>query len=437
MSDGHTYIDKSIELGAVAIVCEEFPENIKQGITYVKVENSRKALAVIASNFYDEPSSKIQIIGVTGTNGKTTTATLLFQLFKQLGYKCGLISTVKNQIHQEVLPSSFTTPDPVELHKLFATMVEKKCTYCFMEVSSHALDQYRVHGVQFKGAVFTNITHDHLDYHKTFNAYIHAKKMLFDMLPKDAFALVNKDDKHWNIFLQNCQAKQFTYATQHIAEYRAKMIENTLQGMHAYIDGVEIWLRITGKFNLYNALAVYAVADLLKIDKNDILMCLSKIEGAEGRFQVVRLKNNKTFVVDYAHTPDALQKIIENIKETLKPNQKIITVFGCGGDRDKLKRPEMGKIASQLSDQCIITSDNPRNENPKSIIQDILSGIEKQHQHEVMCVEDRAEAIKIAHKISSTHDIVLVAGKGHEKYQEILGIKHYFNDVEVIQQLSE
>lgn len=433
-SDGHDFIEKSIEQGAIAIVCEHFPKTLNTNVTYVRVKNSRLALAEIASNFYNNPSEKITLIGVTGTNGKTTTATLLYQLFKRLGFKCGLISTVKNMIDQERLESNFTTPDPLQLNELLQNMVDKKCVYCFMEVSSHALDQYRVHGITFRGAVFTNITHDHLDYHKTFEAYIKAKKTFFDMLSENAFALVNKDDKHWGIMLQNTKAKSYTYGVHNMAEYRAKIIENSIHGLHAWVDSQEIWLRLTGRFNLYNALAVYAVADLLNVDKNDILMNLSLLEGAEGRFEIIRSTSGKTFVVDYAHTPDALEKIISNIRESSANTQKIITVVGCGGNRDVSKRPKMGKIAAELSDKCIFTSDNPRQEDPNIILQQMMEGVPESKKMEVLSVVDRREAIKIANQFAGDHDIVLVAGKGHEKYQDINGVKTPFDDIKIIQE---
>lgn len=433
--DGHEFIDAAIEKGAVAVICEEFPKQFQTGVTYIKVANSRLALSHVASNFYNQPSEKIKIIGVTGTNGKTTTATLLYQLFKKLGYKCGLLSTVKNMVDNERLESSFTTPDPIQLNELLAKMVEKKCPYCFMEVSSHALDQYRVHGIRFEGAIFSNITHDHLDYHQTFDAYIRAKKTFFDLLDDQSFALVNKDDKHWQIMIQNTQAKTYTYAIHNVAEYRAKMIENSIQGLHAMMDGQEVWLRLIGKFNLYNALAVYAVADLLGVDQNDILMNVSMLEGAEGRFEVIRSEEGKSFIVDYAHTPDALEKILENIKASALPQQKIITVVGCGGNRDAQKRPEMAKIAAHWSEKCVFTSDNPRNEEASEILDQMMSGISSEDKAKVLCIADRKEAIQVANQLSGPQDIVLVAGKGHEKYQEIKGVKHPFDDVQVIQSI--
>ncbi len=433
-SDGHQFIDKAIENGAIAVVCETLPKILKKGITYVKVLNSRLALSEIAANYYDHPSSKIHLIGITGTNGKTTTATLLYQLFKRLGYKTGLISTVVNRVDTQEIPSTHTTPDPIALNQLLQKMVDKKCTYCFMEVSSHSLDQFRVHALQFRGAVFTNITHDHLDYHKTFDNYIKAKKVFFDILSDEAFALVNKDDKHWNILVQNSNAKVYTYAVSSLAEYRAKIIENTLNGLNLIMDGKEIWLRLTGKFNTYNALAVYATADLLGIDREEILVNLSMLEGAEGRFQMIKNKSGKTVIVDYAHTPDALEKILLTINDSRNPDQKLYTVVGCGGNRDAFKRPKMGKIAAQLSDKVILTSDNPRNEKAEDIVEQMKTEIPSDKKMEVISILDRKEAIKTAIEYAGNKDIVLIAGKGHEKYQEINGVKHPFDDVEMSKQ---
>ena len=431
-SDGHNYIEVAVKAGAIAIVCEEFPQEMSDKVTYVRVKNSSAALGHIASNFFDNPSSKIKLVGVTGTNGKTTTVTLLFNLFKTLGYHVGLLSTVKNQIHNEVIPSTHTTPDPVQLNALLKQMVDRGCGYCFMEVSSHAVVQHRITGVEFTGAVFTNITHDHLDYHKTFNEYIKAKKGFFDQLPDDAFALVNKDDPHWEVMLQNTKAKKKTFSLRTVADYRCKIIENQFSGLLLNIDNSEVWTKLIGTFNAYNILAVYAVASLLREDKVNILTTISNLQPVEGRFQYIRTKDNITGIVDYAHTPDALTNVLKTIKDVRTGNEKVITVVGCGGDRDAAKRPVMAKIACDMSDKVILTSDNPRSEDPNEILRQMQEGVDPVSYKKTLSIVDRREAIRTACSLAGPGDIILVAGKGHEKYQEIKGVKHPFDDMQVL-----
>jgi UDP-N-acetylmuramoyl-L-alanyl-D-glutamate--2,6-diaminopimelate ligase len=431
-SDGHQFIDQAVKTGAIAIVCEEFPASMSEKVTYVKVRNSGAALGYIASNFFDNPSSKLKLVGVTGTNGKTTTVTLLFNLFKTLGYSVGLLSTVKNQVNNEVIPSTHTTPDPMQLNSLLKHMVDRGCSHCFMEVSSHAVVQHRITGVEFTGGVFTNITHDHLDYHKTFNEYIKAKKGFFDQLPEEAFALTNKDDAHWDIMLQNTKAKKYTYSLRTVADFRCKIVENQFTGLLLNIDNNELWTKLIGSFNAYNILAVYATGVLLKEDKVNILTTLSNLNAVEGRFQYVRTEDNVTGIVDYAHTPDALMNVLKTIKDIRTGNEKVITVVGCGGDRDAAKRPVMAKIACELSDKVILTSDNPRSEDPEAIIKQMQAGVEPVHYKKTLTITDRREAIRTACSLASPGDIILVAGKGHEKYQEIKGVKHPFDDMQVL-----
>lgn len=430
--DGHEFIGQAIKAGAVAIVCEELPEEIIEGVTYVAVKNSAAALGVIASNFYDNPSSKLNLVGVTGTNGKTTIATLLFQLYKKLGYSTGLISTVQNQIDSKVIPASHTTPDAIQLNQLLADMVDHGCEYCFMEVSSHALAQFRVEGVSFRGAVFTNISHDHLDYHKTFDAYINAKKKLFDGLGSDAFALVNVDDKRGRIMLQNTKAEKNTYALKSVANFKSKLISNTIHGLEMEIDGKNAWFKLIGDFNAYNITAVYATAVLLGEDSDEALKQLTLLSGAPGRFEQVVSDAKVTAIVDYAHTPDALKNVLETITELRTGNEKVITVVGCGGDRDKSKRPLMAAIACSMSDKVVFTSDNPRTEDPIAIIKDMQEGISPADYKKTVILADREEAIKTACLLANENDIILVAGKGHETYQEINGVRHPFDDKEVL-----
>lgn len=434
--DGHQFVAKSIKDGAVAIVCEEFPEEIIEQVTYIKVENSTAALGIIASNFYNNPSSEIKLIGVTGTNGKTTTATLLYELFTSLGHTSGLLSTVVNKIGSVKIPSTHTTPDAIQLNVLLRKMIESGCQYCFMEVSSHAIHQNRIAGLEFMGAVFTNITHDHLDYHKTFDEYIKAKKLFFDHLSNEAFALVNKDDKHGMVMLQNTKAYKKTYALKSMADYSCKVIESDFTGMLLNIDGSEVWTKLIGRFNAYNLLAIYSTAMLLDQDSLKVLTAISNLVSVEGRFEYVK-SNNIAGIVDYAHTPDALKNVLNTIKDIRTGNEKVITLVGCGGDRDKEKRPLMAKISCQLSDKVILTSDNPRSENPEMIIKDMREGVEAIHFKKVLAIVNREEAIKTACSLADEGDIILIAGKGHEKYQEIKGEKFPFDDMKILSETLE
>lgn len=434
VSDGHKYIDDTITAGAIAVLCEEFPASINEKITYIKVKDTSAALGIVASNFYDNPSEHIKLVGVTGTNGKTTTVTLLFNLFKKLNYKVGLLSTVKNQINNDVLAATHTTPDAIELNALLRDMVNKGCTHCFMEVSSHAVVQNRIAGIHFTGGVFTNITHDHLDYHKTFDEYIKAKKRFFDALGSDAFALTNKDDANGNIMLQNSKAEKKSYSLRGMADYRCRVIENQFSGLHLNIDNQEVWSKLIGSFNAYNLLAVYATAVLLKEDKTNVLTTLSSLSSVEGRFQYVRTDNGIIGIVDYAHTPDALVNVLKTIGDIRTGNEQVITVVGCGGDRDVAKRPLMAKIACDLSNKVILTSDNPRSEEPAAIIKDMQKGVDAVNNKKTISITERSEAIKTACSLAKPGDIVLVAGKGHEKYQEVKGVKHAFDDMEVLKE---
>ncbi len=432
-SDGHGYIDQAIRSGAVAVVAEILPQTVIPGITYLRVANSAKALGLLAHTFFGKPSAALKLVGVTGTNGKTTTVTLLYRLFSGLGYKCGLISTVENRIGEEILPSAYTTPDAISVNRLLADMAGAGCSYAFMEVSSHAVDQHRVAGLQFAGGVFTNITHDHLDYHGTFDRYIQAKKGFFDMLPKGAFALVNVDDKRGMVMVQNTAAKVFRFGLLQMADFKGKMLDNSLQGLHMDINGRQVHARLIGAFNAYNLLAAYGVALCLGQEPNEALTQLSRVESAEGRFDYqVDPQKNITAVVDYAHTPDALDKVLRTMQGLKKGNTRIITVFGCGGDRDRTKRPEMARIACTLSDQVVITSDNPRSEDPEGIIREIELGIPEGQAGKVLSITDRKEAIRTACRLAAKGDLILVAGKGHEKYQEIKGVKYPFDDKEVL-----
>lgn len=432
-SDGHSFIAKAIEDGAIAIVCEKMPSKRVDGITYVKVKNSQNELGIIASNFYDNPSSKLKLVGITGTNGKTTTATLLYQLFSDLGYNVGLISTVENRIIDEVIASTHTTPDPISLNRLLRAMLESGCTHTFMEVSSHAIVQRRISGLTFTGGVFTNISHDHLDFHETFDNYIEAKKMFFDELPSFAFALSNADDKRGKVMLQNTKAHKKYYSLQMMAEFKARILENQFSGLLLNIDGQETWFKLVGSFNAYNLLAVYATAILLEEEKQTILTSLSNLKGAEGRFDYFISPNMVVGIVDYAHTPDALKNVLHTIKDIKSGNEKIITIVGCGGDRDKSKRPIMAEVASKLSDKVIITTDNPRTENPEQIIKEMMEGISISNKRKTLQILDRREAIRTACHLANKGDIILLAGKGHEKYQEINGVKYSFNDKEILE----
>jgi UDP-N-acetylmuramoyl-L-alanyl-D-glutamate--2,6-diaminopimelate ligase len=429
--DGHTYIPQVIEHGATAILCETMPTDLKDGVTYIKVDNTALALGLIASNFYDNPSQKLKLVGITGTNGKTTTATLLFDLFTKLGYKCGLISTVEYRIGDKIVPSTHTTPDQIALNSLMNDMIDDGCDFAFMEVSSHAVHQNRVAGLHFVGGIFSNITHDHLDYHKTFDEYIKAKKKFFDDLPKDAFAVSNYDDKNGKVMLQNTKASKYGYALRKVADFKAKILENGLNGLHLDLDGNEFHARMIGEFNAYNLLSVYAAAVLLGEDKLEVLTILSALKGAEGRFDYTHdLKRDIVGIVDYAHTPDALEKVLETIQHLRKKGQRIITLTGAGGDRDPAKRKFMGKIGATMSDILILTSDNPRTEDPLSILTQMKVEISTEMMKKVLEIPDRRQAIKTAVAMAQRGDIILLAGKGHEKYQDINGVKHPFDDKE-------
>jgi UDP-N-acetylmuramoyl-L-alanyl-D-glutamate--2,6-diaminopimelate ligase len=428
--DGHAYIEKAIQDGAAAIICEDLPGHTVGEVDFIMVKDSAVALGIVAANFYDNPSNKLKLIGVTGTNGKTTIATLLYQLFRDLGYKCGLLSTVENQINGKIIPSTHTTPDQVELNKLLDEMVAQGCDYCFMEVSSHAVAQHRIEGLVFAGGIFSNLTHDHLDYHKTFDNYLKAKKAFFDGLSKNAFALTNNDDKNGSVMLQNTKAHKKTYALKSMADYKGKILENQFGGLLLLIDNDEVWFKMVGSFNAYNLLAVYAAAMLLDQDRSKVLTSLSKLHGAEGRFDYVISPNKVIGIVDYAHTPDAVQNVLSTIHNIRKGTEKVITVIGCGGDRDKTKRPVMAKVACQWSDKVILTSDNPRSEDPAQIIKDMEAGVTPTAQRNTVSITDRHEAIKTACMLAQPGDIILLAGKGHEKYQEIKGVKNHFDDKE-------
>ena len=432
--DGHIYIQKAIESGAIAIVCEEIPKDKNDQITYVKVTDSTYALGVMACNYFDNPSEKLKLVGITGTNGKTTTVTLLFNLFKSLGYSVGLLSTVQNKINNTVIPSTHTTPDAITLNELLFKMEEQGCEFVFMEVSSHAIVQNRIAGINFTGALFSNITHDHLDYHKTFDEYIKAKKQFFNLLPSTAFALTNRDDKNGMVMLQNTKANKYTYALKNIADYKCKIIESHLNGLLLNIDNHEVWVKLIGTFNAYNILSVYATAVLLKQDITSVLTALSNLNSVEGRFQYVKSPNGVIGIIDYAHTPDALKNVLETVKEIRSGSEQVITLVGCGGDRDSAKRPIMAAIACEYSNKVILTSDNPRTEDPEEILNQMQAGINPVDVKKVLRITDRREAIKIACSFSSKGDIILIAGKGHEKYQEIKGVKHDFDDLEILKE---
>lgn len=429
-TDGHQYIPKAIEMGAAAILCEDLPSDINNDITYIQIEDSAKAMGFMASAFYGNPSAKLKLVGVTGTNGKTSTATLLFKLFRELAYQVGLLSTVQNQINEEVIPSTHTTPDAVQLNALLAEMVKRGCTHCFMEVSSHAVVQERIAGLTFAGGMFTNITHDHLDFHQTFDNYIKAKKGFFDALPKNAFALVNIDDRRGAVMVQNTAATVSTYSLQTIATFKGKLIADSLFGLQMEIDGKEVWFKLIGKFNAYNLLLVYGTAVLMGEEPEQVLTLLSNITPPPGRFEQVVSKNQIVGIVDYAHTPDALQNVLETINELREGNQQIITVVGCGGNRDATKRPEMARIACELSNKIILTSDNPRFEDPNFILEQMQAGITPLAYKNTKTIADRREAIQYAVSLAQPQDIILVAGKGHETYQDIAGTKHHFDDRE-------
>lgn len=434
-SDGHTFIAKAIESGANAILCEDLPEQRSENVTYVKVKNSSEALGFVACNFFDNPSEKIKLVGITGTNGKTTTVTLLFNLFRSLGYSVGLLSTVENKINNTVIPATHTTPDALSLNELLNQMVEQGCEYAFMEVSSHSVVQHRITGISFIGAAFSNLTHDHLDYHKTFDEYIKAKKGLFDQLPSHAFALVNVDDRNGMVMMQNTKASKHTYSLRTVADFKCKVIENHLNGLLLNIDNKEVWVKLIGSFNAYNVLAVYATAVLLKQDKTNVLTALSNLNSVDGRFQYFKSKNGVIGIIDYAHTPDALKNVLETIKDIRTGNEQVISLVGCGGDRDTAKRPVMAAIACEYSNKVILTSDNPRSEDPEDILNQMQKGISPVDAKKTLRISDRKEAIRTACSFAKSGDIILIAGKGHEKYQEIKGVKHDFDDYKLFKEI--
>ncbi|MEI7960194.1 MAG: UDP-N-acetylmuramoyl-L-alanyl-D-glutamate--2,6-diaminopimelate ligase [Chitinophagaceae bacterium] len=434
-ADGHEFIETAIQKGAIAIVCEKLPHSLQEGVVFIVVSNAQESVAVMAHHFYDNPSTQIKLVGVTGTNGKTTVATLLFKLFKGLGYTCGLISTVENHIGDTIVPATHTTPDPIQLNALLQKMVQAGCTHVFMEVSSHAIHQHRITGLQFVGAAFTNITHDHLDYHKTFEAYLNAKKAFFDALPSSAFALSNLDDKNGAQMLLDTKAKKLTYALHAPSHYKGKILENQLNGLVLLVNEMEVHCRLIGTFNAYNFLAVYGIAIQLGETSEAVLTVLSALTGAEGRFDYIISADQIIGIVDYAHTPDALENVLTTIAKLRKGNEQVITVVGCGGDRDKTKRPIMAQVACDLSTKVFFTSDNPRSEDPNDIIKDMEQGLSSSAKRKYINIVDRKEAIKAAVSFAQPGDIILVAGKGHEKYQEIKGIKNDFDDKKILQEL--
>jgi UDP-N-acetylmuramoyl-L-alanyl-D-glutamate--2,6-diaminopimelate ligase len=433
--DGHRFIGKAIEQGAVAVLCEDVPEDKTNGVTFVKVDDTEDAVGKVATLFYGDPSKKLKLVGVTGTNGKTTIATLLYNMFRKFGYKCGLLSTVCNYIEGEVIPADHTTPDPIELNELLSRMVEAGCEYAFMECSSHAIAQKRIGGLKFAGGIFTNLTRDHLDYHKTFENYRNAKKAFFDGLPKTAFAITNADDKNGMVMVQNTKATIKTYSTRSMADFRAKILECHFEGMFLDIDGSEVGVQFIGKFNVSNLLAVYGAAVMLGQKKENILLVMSTLHSVSGRLEPIHSPEGFTAVVDYAHTPDALENVLNAIHEVLNGKGKVITVCGAGGNRDKGKRPLMAQEAVKSSDTVIITSDNPRFEEPQDIINDMLAGLNAQQMKKVISIVDRKEAIRTACMMAKKGDVVLVAGKGHEDYQEVKGVKHHFDDKEILHEI--
>ncbi|MBN2173238.1 MAG: UDP-N-acetylmuramoyl-L-alanyl-D-glutamate--2,6-diaminopimelate ligase [Bacteroidales bacterium] len=432
--DGHIFIDKAIEMGATVIVCNTLPKNLKTKITYLQVEDTSIVLGKMASNFFDNPSGRLILVGVTGTNGKTTIANLLYGLFRKLGYKAGVLSTIENKIEEQVIGATHTTPDPVQMNNLMGRMVESGCTHCFIESSSHAIHQNRIAGLHFDGGIFTNITHDHLDYHKTFDEYIKAKKKFFDELPSDAFALTNVDDRNGLVMIQNTKALKKTYSLKSISDFKARIIENQFEGLQLSIDGKELWCKLVGEFNAYNLLAVYGAAVLLGEDPDRVLTTLSALEVVEGRFDYFISPNKIVGIVDYAHTPDALENVLKTINAIRTRNEKLITIVGAGGDRDPQKRKLMGGIAGRMSDKVIITSDNPRSEDPDAIIDQIYHGLDPEHKARAICITRRRDAIKTASLLAEPGDIILLAGKGHENYQEIKGVKYPFNDKVILQE---
>lgn len=430
--DGHLFIEKAINLGAIAVVCEVFPTETKEGVTYIKVENSSSALAIMTANFYDNPSEKFPLVGVTGTNGKTTIASLLYQLFTKAGYKVGLLSTVKILVGEEEFKATHTTPDSITINRYLDMMLEAGVEFCFMEVSSHGIHQKRSEGLTFAGGIFTNLSHDHLDYHNSFAEYRDVKKQFFDGLPKTAFAITNIDDKNGNYMLQNTKAKKYSYALKTVADYKTKILEKQFSGTLINVDGTEVWTKLIGTFNIYNLTAIIATAELLGLERLEILTIASQLVSVSGRFQYVVSEDGVIAIVDYAHTPDALKNVLETINDIRTGNEELVTVVGCGGDRDKTKRPKMANIASQLSNQVIFTSDNPRTENPQTILDEMEVGVAPENFRKTLSVLDRRQAIKTACKFAKTGDIILIAGKGHENYQEVNGIRTHFDDLEEI-----
>lgn len=432
LSDGHNYIQKAIDQGALAVVCEEMPEEKVNGITYVQVKNSQEALAYMAANYFENPSQNLKLVGVTGTNGKTTIASLLYQLFTKAGFKVGLLSTVQVRIGEESFPATHTTPDSLTINSYLQKMSLAGVEYCFMEVSSHGIAQHRTSGLHFAGGIFTNLSHEHLDYHNTFSEYRNVKKAFFDQLPASAFALTNVDDKNGNFMLQNTRATKYTYALKSVADYRAQILENDFGGLLLKVNDHEVWTKLIGSFNAYNILAIYAASELLGLQTLESLKLISELEAVSGRFQYYISEGKVTAIVDYAHTPDALQNVLETINSIRTKNEELITVVGCGGDRDRSKRPKMGHIAAALSTKVIFTSDNPRTEDPDKIIEEIEEGVEPQDYKKIMSVTNRRQAIRTACQMAGKKDIILIAGKGHETYQEINGVRKDFDDLKIV-----
>ena len=437
VSDGHEYIGKAIQLGAVAIVCDTFPETVADGVTYIQVKDTNKALAFMAANYFGNPSERLKLVGITGTNGKTTIASLLYQLFKKGGHKVGLLSTVKILVDDVEYKATHTTPDSITINHYLSAMIDAGVEYCFMEVSSHGIHQKRTEALHFAGGVFTNLSHDHLDYHASFAEYRDVKKSFFDNLPKSAFALSNIDDKNGPVMLQNTTAKKLTYALKSYADYKAQILESQLSGLLLKINGNEVWVKLIGTFNAYNLLAIYGTAVELGMESLEVLRLLSDLESVSGRFQYIVSNSNITAIVDYAHTPDALENVLKTINDIRTKNEQLITVVGCGGNRDKAKRPIMGGIASELSDKAIITSDNPRDEEPEVIINEMEQGVAPQNYKRVLTITDRKQAIKTACQLAQPNDIILIAGKGHETYQEIKGIRHDFDDMKIVKEILD
>ncbi|UUF16345.1 MULTISPECIES: UDP-N-acetylmuramoyl-L-alanyl-D-glutamate--2,6-diaminopimelate ligase [Flavobacterium] len=437
LSDGHDYIEKAVQLGAKAIICDTLPQNIEKEVTYIQVKDTNTALAFIAANYFEDPSSKLKLVGVTGTNGKTTIASLLFQLFQKAGFKVGLLSTVKIMVDDTEYPATHTTPDSITINNYLNEMIEAGVTHCFMEVSSHGIHQKRTEALHFVGGIFTNLSHDHLDYHVTFAEYRDVKKSFFDSLPKTAFALSNIDDKNGTVMLQNTVARKFTYALKSYADFKATILESQLSGLLLKVNDNEVWVKLIGTFNAYNVLAIYGTAVELGMDSLEALRLLSDLESVSGRFQYIVTDSKITAIVDYAHTPDALENVLKTVDDIRTKNEQLITVVGCGGNRDKTKRPIMAKIATDLSDKAILTSDNPRNEDPEVILDEMEQGVEAHNYKKILRITDRKQAIKTACQLAQPNDIILIAGKGHETYQEINGVRHHFDDMETVKEILD